>query len=224
MRFQKNLSVGSYAALRSLALISLSIFILSTVSAYSQTQAAKAPVVFTEKDREFALKYLGETKDDFVKQITGISDAQLNFRPAPDKWSVAEVAEHIIVSEGTILGLIQGQILKSPENVSDVFRAKDTGVILAITNRSQKFTAPEMLKPAGRFKNREDLLSSFERARNQTIEFVKSNKINMRGHFFENPLMGMIDGYQWLLFLNGHTERHLSQLKEVKANAAYPSK
>lgn len=208
---------------KSLALLSLS-FVLFSVSANSQTPAVKAPVVFTEKDREFALKYLGETKDDFVKQITGISDTQLNFRAAPNKWTVAEVAEHIILSEGTILGLIQGQILKSPENTSDVFRTKDTGVILAITNRSQKFTAPEMLKPTARFKNREELLTNFEKARNQTIEFVKSNKINMRGHFFENPLMGMIDGYQWLLFLNGHTDRHLSQLKEVKADAAYPAK
>ncbi|HVF46374.1 MAG TPA: DinB family protein [Pyrinomonadaceae bacterium] len=200
------------------------VMIASVSCILAQAPPAKTPVVFSEKDREFALKYLGETKDEFAKQLAGVSDAQLNFRPAANKWTAAEIAEHIIVSEGTILGLIQGQILKSPENTGDVFRAKDTGVILAITNRSQKFTAPEILKPAARFKTRDELLSNFEKARSQTIEFVRTNKANMRGHFFENPLMGMIDGYQWLLFLNGHADRHLAQLKEVKADPAYPAK
>lgn len=40
----------------------------------------------------------------------------------------------------------------------------------------------------------------------------------------ENPMMGMIDSYQWLLFAIGHSERHLMQLKEVKADAKYPVK
>jgi len=104
------------------------------------------------------------------------------------------------------------------------YRAKDKGVILAVTNRAEKFQAPEILKPASRFKSREELLTGFDKARNQTIEFTKTIKTNMRNHFFDNALIGMIDGYQWLLFLAGHTERHMAQLKEVKADAAYPKK
>jgi hypothetical protein len=204
--------------------LAISVFVLFAATAGAQTPTAPKTVVFTEKDREFALKYLNDTKADFVKELTGLSDAQLNFRAAPNRWTVAEVAEHIILAEGALSGLIQGQILKSPAVEGSVFRVNDKGVILAITNRAEKFTAPEMLKPASRFKTREDLLTNFDKARNQTIEFVKANKVNMRNHFFENPLMGMIDGYQWLLFAIGHSERHLLQLKEVKADQAYPKK
>ncbi len=202
----------------------LTLLILASASVYSQATATPKLVVFGEKDREFALKYLNDTKADFVKEVTGLTDAQLNFRAAPNRWTVAEVAEHIILSEGVLSGLIQGQILKSPAVEGSVFRTNDKGVILAITNRAEKFTAPEMLKPASRFKTTNDLLTNFDKARNQTIEFVKANKVNMRNHFFENPLMGMIDGYQWLLFTIGHSERHLAQLKEVKADPAYPKK
>jgi hypothetical protein len=202
----------------------LTLLILGAASVYSQAPTAPKTVAFTEKDREFALKYLNDTKADFVKEVTGLSDAQLNFRAAPNRWTVAEVAEHIILSEGVLSGLIQGQILKSPAVEGSVFRVNDKGVILAVTNRAEKFTAPEMLKPASRFKTRDDLLTNFDKARNQTIEFVKANTVNMRNHFFENPLMGMIDGYQWLLFAIGHSERHLLQLKEVKADPAFPKK
>jgi hypothetical protein len=31
-----------------------------------------------------------------------------------------------------------------------------------------------------------------------------------------------MDAYQWLLFLCAHTERHLAQIREVKANAGFP--
>lgn len=211
--------------LKSLALVSLSISILSAVSAQAQTPGAKTPVVFTEKDREFALKYLGETKDDFVKQLTGLSDAQLNFRAGPNRWTIGEIAEHIIITEGALTGMLQGQILKATTPAgNDHFRARDTGVILAITNRAQKFQAPEMVKPNGRWKTREEFLTNFDKTRGQTIEWVKSNKIDLRNHFADNPLMGMIDGFQWLLFAIGHSERHLAQLKEVKADTTYPVK
>lgn len=212
------------ASLRMSFRLAISALILFAAITSAQTPAGKAPLVFNEKDREFALKYLNDTKVDFVKELTGLSDAQLNFRPAPNRWTIAEVAEHIILAEGAISGLIQGQILKSPAVEGDVFRANDKGVILAITNRAEKFTAPEMLKPNARFKTREELLVNFDKARSQTIEFVKVNKVNMRNHFFDNPLMGMIDGYQWLLFATGHCERHLAQLKEVKTDSAYPKK
>lgn len=193
--------------------------------ASAQAPPAKTPVVFTEKDREFALKYMNETKEDFVKQLTGVSDAQLNFRAAEGRWTIGEIAEHIIVTEGALFGMITGQIMKTPApDGKENFRARDTGVILAITNRSQKFTAPEIVRPNGRWKTRDELLTNFEKARNQTIEFMKANKADLRNTFTDNPMMGMIDSYQWFLFQIGHSERHLAQLKEVKADSKYPVK
>jgi hypothetical protein len=205
--------------------LAFAVGLMSASIAVGQAPAAKVPVVFTEKDREFALKYLGETKADFVKELTGVSDAQLNFRAGPTRWTIAEIAEHIIVTENALFGLITGQIMKAPApEGKDNFRARDTGVVLAITNRSQKFTAPEIVRPNGRWKTRDELLTNFEKTRNQTIDFMRGNKDDLRGHFMENPLMGVIDGYQWFLFAIGHSERHLAQLKEVKADASYPKK
>ncbi|MGB7068632.1 MAG: DinB family protein [Pyrinomonadaceae bacterium] len=195
-----------------------------TVQLSAQAPIVKTPVVFTEKDREFALKYLNQTKDDFVKQLGGISDAQLNFRAAEGRWTIGEIAEHIIVVENALFGMITTQAMKSPPpKCDDVFRMSDTALILAVTNRSQKFTAPEQVRPNGRWKTRDDLLANFDKTRNQTADFMKSNAADLRGTFMQNPF-GTIDSYQWFLFLNGHSERHLAQLKEVKADKKYPKK
>ena len=204
-------------------LLSFALILVSTAVAFSQTPSAKTPVVFNEKDREFAIKYMNETKDDFVKQLTGLSDAQLNFRAAEGRWTIAEIAEHIVVVENALFGMFNAPGAKSTITCEDVPRIGDTTLILAITNRSQKFTAPEPVRPNGRWKTREDLLANFEKTRNQTIDFIKANKADLRGTFVKSP-MGTIDSLQGLLFITGHSERHLLQLKEVKADPAYPRK
>jgi hypothetical protein len=32
----------------------------------------------------------------------------------------------------------------------------------------------------------------------------------------------LLDGYQWLLLLSAHTERHTAQIAEVKAHTGFP--
>ena len=206
------------------SILSFALIAITACVAAAQAPAAKAPVVFTEKDREFALKYLNDTKDDYVKQLTGISDAQLNFRSAEGRWTIAEIAEHITVVEQALFGMITNQVMKAPApKCEDPNRVADTAIVLAITNRSQKFTAPEQVRPNGRWKTKEDLLASFDKTRNTTIDFMKNNKADLRSTFAQAP-MGMMDGFQWVLFMTGHSERHLAQLKEVKADAGYPKK
>jgi hypothetical protein len=45
----------------------------------------------------------------------------------------------------------------------------------------------------------------------------------MRAHFAAMPF-GKLDAFQAYLFMIGHSERHLAQLKEVKADPKYPAK
>ncbi len=200
-------------------IISTLVFLVSCIALNAQPAPAK--VVFTEKDRDFALKYMNDTKADFVKQLTGLSDAQLNFRAAEGRWTIAEIAEHIIVVENALMGMFNAPNARTTVKCEDVPRIADTALILAITNRGQKFTAPEQVRPNGRWKTREDLLANFEKTRAATIDYIKANKDDLRSTFVRSP-MGTIDSLQGLLFLTGHSDRHLAQLKEVKADPKYP--
>jgi len=47
-------------------------------------------------DKDRALAYLESTKKGVVDATKGLSDAQWNFKPAPDRWSIAEVMEHLL--------------------------------------------------------------------------------------------------------------------------------
>src|ERR1700687_6040493 len=83
------------------------------VLALAGAAAAKAQDV-SQADKERALQYLESTKKGVLDGTRGLSDAQWNFKPAPDRWSVAEVMEHLAAAEDMLRGLLQGQGRKTP--------------------------------------------------------------------------------------------------------------
>jgi hypothetical protein len=128
-----------------------------------------------------------------------------------------------VVTESTIRGLISENIAKTePLKTPVLFRMRDGVIPLAITNRSQKFTAPPQIQPNGRWRSAKELISEFDKEREKTVSYVKTTDVDLRAHFGENPLFGMIDGYQWIIFLNAHTNRHLLQIEEIKKDAGFP--
>ena len=43
-------------------------------------------------DRKKGVQYLESTRDGVLAATKGLSDAQWNFKPAPDRWSIATIA------------------------------------------------------------------------------------------------------------------------------------
>jgi uncharacterized damage-inducible protein DinB len=194
---------------------------LTTVSAWAQTAA---PATLSPQEREFALKYLQTTHDKFLQSIAGLSQKQWTFKPGPDRWSVAEVAEHITVAESAILALIQKQVMTSPAapEKREQVKGKDEIILQRMPDRSHKAQAPEILRPTGRWATEADLAKAFEESRKATMDYVRTTNDDLRDHFFDHPVFGTMDGYQWLLLLAGHSQRHTAQIEEVKADPNFP--
>ena len=187
------------------------------------TAKDKEPVTFTAKDRETIVKYFTEVEERYVKAVAGLTPEQLGFRPHEKSWTVSQVAEHLMITEGALRGMIDNGVLKTPLNKNpDVFRFADGAIRMAVTNRSQKFQAPPMVQPKAEVMTAESLVSGFKAARAKNVSFLNDTKLDLRNHFAENPLFGTIDAYQWFMFLNGHTERHLAQIDEIMSHKDYP--
>lgn len=185
--------------------------------------ASAEPSAFSEDDRRAALRYLEGTRAFLRSNLEGLSEAQWRFKPGVDRWSIAEIAEHIALAEERVFGLL-GEVLKSKVRDFDCRpRMADEVVIMAITNRSaRRFQAPERLQPSGRFASRAEVLQELERVRDRTLRFVQDTRVDLRAHAGELPVLGTIDGQQWLLFVGAHAERHTLQIEEVKADPRFP--
>ena len=184
--------------------------------AFSQT--------LTKEERERGMGELRATRKLFLDSVAGLSEAQWKFKPAPEVWSVAEVAEHIAVSEEILFGLVTEKLMKTPatpEKRAEV-QGKDEIILEKVIDRSQKFQAPEILRPSHRFTTQQALLDHFKESRDRTIAYVESTQDDLRDHFWEHPVAKLLDGYQWLLLLSAHTHRHTLQIEEVKASPNFP--
>jgi DinB family protein len=190
----------------------------------AQTAATPAPTPLSAEERESALKSLQATHDAFLQSIAGLSEKQWRFKPAPDRWSVAEVSEHIAVSESTIFGMVQNKIMTSPADPSQraEVAGKDEVILTKVPDRSHKAQAPEILKPTNRWATREELTKAFEDSRKATMDYVRTTNDDLRDHFGPHPLLGPMDGYQWILLISAHSERHTKQIEEVKADPNFP--
>lgn len=202
-----------------------SLFVLAVASIVLLNAASLAQTpTLTAGERDAALKHLQTTHDAFLKSISGLSEKQWRFKPAPDRWSVAEVAEHITVTESALLGLVQKQILASPAAPDKrvEVQGKDELILTKVPDRSRKAQAPEFLKPTNRWANREELTKTFEEERKATEDYVKTTNDDLRDHFGPHPVFGSLDGYQWILLISAHSERHTKQIEEVKADPGFP--
>jgi len=202
----------------------LTLALSSFAQTNDQTNPTPAPTPLTAAEREVALNSLQATHDAFLKSIAGLSEKQWRFKPAPDRWSVAEVSEHIAVSESGIFGLVQKTIMGSqlnPEKRSQV-AGKDETVLKMVPDRSRKAQAPEFLKPTNRWATREELIKAFEDSRKATMDYIRTTNDDLRDHFGPHPLLGTLDAYQWILLISAHSERHTKQIEEVKADPGFP--
>jgi len=184
--------------------------------------AAISAQELTQTEREHALQYLESTKKDVVDATKNLSDAQWTFKPGPDRWSVAQVMEHIAAAEDFIrVDFVQKKVMTLPagEPGRDVKKI-DAAVEAMIPDRSHKAQAPEPLVPNNLYGSPEGSLKHFIESREITEQFLRSNS-GLRDHVMDGPV-GKMDGYEFILFIAGHSERHVKQIDEVKADPKFP--
>ncbi len=176
----------------------------------------------TEKEKKEAISYFKETQKALKDEIKGLTENQLKWKPADSVWSVAECVEHIALSEKNIFDMAMGT-LKSSADPSKRAQLKfdDEAVKKFITDRSFRVKTREGFIPTGQFGNTEKTFAVFNERREALIKYMKDTKDDLRNHFAEFPF-GLLDTYQVLIFLSGHTRRHTLQIIEVKSLPGFP--
>ncbi len=183
-----------------------------------------ADTLLTATERKFAADQLNKSQEFMLKTMKGLSAAQLNFKSSPTSWSVIECAEHIAISEGLIWGMVDGG-MKPPADPAKRGEVKmsDDAVIKAITDRSNKVKTSEAFVPSNKFGSLDGIMKEFSSKRKSHIDYVNATKDDMRNHYAQTPF-GVMDTYQVVLFMSGHTERHTKQMLEVMADPNFPKK
>jgi len=200
---------------------------------FMQSNASGAAALTAQSDLtsyeiEQANAFLQQAQEGIVGAVKGLSEAQWNFKPAADRWSIAEIVEHVIFIQERVLGPMREQLAASPAAPLDRnCQIVDAIVVYRFPNRLAKLTAPEFAAPKGGLK-----LSEADRVASNTRRFAEwLQEPGLRQHVLESPPLKALskgehqfmDGYQWILAASAHTERHTKQILEVKADPKFPA-
>jgi hypothetical protein len=162
--------------------------------------------------------------------IAGLTDAQFNWRPAPDQWSIAECLDHLTVTNRELIRPLGAGIMDA--------RAKGWlgrgpfrhGWLIGKFIRSmeppvkRRFKAPRIFKPRSAMPL-EEVAREFFETQGEVLRLInEANGVNLARVKITSPVTSWVKYSLGQAFdlIATHERRHLWQAREVKGHAAFP--
>jgi hypothetical protein len=176
----------------------------------------ETPGTISAQERELLIDMLERSRDLFVASVSAAPKSAWQGSDG-DPWSVAECAEHVVLSERVLRDLARDLVLSSPARPAHAVsvQGKDGAIVRAMRDQSRRAKTLPILEPTGRWPARAELVAEFLEQRAATLAYVRGTRDPLHYHFAPLEPFGDLDGYQWLLLLASHTERHAAQIRDV---------
>ncbi len=169
--------------------------------------------------------YLDERRAELRAAIDAVPHGERQTRPAPDRWSAAEVVEHLAMVEGRMArGIFAKRIEEA--RASGIGLERETTPVASsfdaarVLDRTQPRTAPEPVVPLGT-KDFDTAWAELEQVRaglRTTLTAADGLALGDIRHV--HPSLGDMNLYQWALWIGSHEARHAAQVREIAAQMA----
>ena len=199
----------------------LVICVFAAPRAFAASQAAavaksEAKTTLSDGDRQRLLAHLEMTESWLVSELEGLSPAQLSFKMSPDAWSISEVVEHLSIAEPQYWQQLQASMKQPPSDKKP--EATDAAILWYGIDRTRRAKTGEARVPHDK-STAQQSLASFRKLREEMKGYARATQEDLRGRIL---IDGNMDVYQWFLMISTHSQRHILQIREIKASAGYP--
>lgn len=184
---------------------------------------------WTETERQTLVAGLDRTRQLVLSEVATLNSQQWAFREQPGRWSIAEIVEHLGLQEDMYFREIY---LIAQQPAQPGYRDKVQGndaAVRAYAVDPERGQASWFLEPKGRWSDPRNALEAFLHSRQQLTGFVRNTKVDLREHFTFRSYSGkqnqwsVRDLHQLMLTTIAHTERHVGQIRKVKADPGFPA-
>jgi hypothetical protein len=170
---------------------------------------------------EEVLAYLDTQHAALDEAVAAVPAEMRGQRPAPDRWSIAEILDHVAIVNGRANDFLEAQVASAREaglgeerEISPVISTFDPSPIL---DRSRKRTASEQSQPRAGIEvgEAQAALAATQQALRDLL--VDWDGLALSELILPNPVFGPLNVYQWAYFVAGHEGRHAAQMRELAA-------
>jgi hypothetical protein len=170
-----------------------------------------------EIEKQEILRLLGEGSRALDAALTGVDEETAHRKPEPDRWSIVECVEHLVLTEAALLRRL-GEAKESDRSHYDQAREeKFQGLAM---NRARRIDAPEPVLPGRHAKTLAEAVEGLNAVRKETVRFVEEFNGELRSWLTIHPLIARpVNCYEMLLLLALHPKRHALQIVEAREAA-----
>jgi hypothetical protein len=163
-------------------------------------------------DREQILRLIAESDAALVAAAAGVSDQDMRRRPEPERWSVLECVEHVVLVEDAVFARIS---VHSTPGAPPAELRREGQILRGMTKRELKFTAPEFAEPTGRYSSLAEALQEYRKRRARSVAYVEQYQEDPRNRTTLHPAIGPVSCQEMFLVLALHPARHALQIHEA---------
>ncbi len=168
---------------------------------------------------EELLRHLEENRAALHAAVDAVPSPLREMRPAADRWSVAEVLEHLGRVEEQLTRLLAARLAEArmtgalgPERESG--RVTDS-LDRFVLDRRRRITAGDRVLPRGEMDSAM-ALAALDKTRANLRELIVSHDgLSLGAVSHPHPVLGVLDAYQWFTFIGTHEARHAAQIQEI---------
>jgi hypothetical protein len=190
------------------------IALVACLSTVRPSAAALSPI-----ERQHLVAHLEMTAAWLADEIGGLTSAQTDFRPGPDAWSIAQVVEHLVVVAPIYWRDLQAALQRP--NSKGTSAMSDADVLWYGIDRTRREQAIAGERPAGELRDVRVALDAYRKHHDRLVQYIKTTGDDLRGHIVQRQAC---DAYQWALLISTHEQRHILQIREIKAAPGFPKK
>ena len=164
------------------------------------------------------LARLQTEREGLVARIDRIPGDSRNRRPSPNRWSVAEVLEHLVRLEIGLTKLltIRGQLAPASDTPPPGDSSRMTPALSRLVrDRSKHIEAPDRVLPSGAM-TADEALPNLQNARaGMLAAFGTANSDALDQMTHPHPIFGPLTLRSWVALAADHEARHAEQISEI---------
>ena len=192
-----------------------------TVTALAALVAVGSPAssALTPLERQHLVAHLEMTAAWLADEVASLTPAQITFRREPGAWTIGEVVEHLVLVAPIYWQDLQAA-LKQP--AGDRRSAMiDADVLWYGVDRTAREQAIPGERTAARPRDLRAAMEAYRTHHDRLLRYIKTTDDDLRSRFVPRQ---QCDGYQWALLISAHEQRHVLQIREIKADPKFPKK
>lgn len=183
-------------------------------------------MALTRKAQE-VVDYITRQRAKLLVVVEGVSEAQREFKPTAEHWSIKEIAHHLWAVEGATAKLMSNLLRQATENQLPEDADPNASVLNSLDDHAatftQRFQAPERFVPIDAVAL-EASIAKLGETRAKLLEPLDALcRYDISSLLYPHPAIGPINAYQWLLVMGAHEARHTAQIKRLMEDPQYPA-